>query len=80
MFVQRPLLLTFPNLSRLINGGLRVFLMQGSRVRRLAVKVFGKESIPTIAYTEEEFKKIETCLLPHLNGSDLLYVGFTIYI
>ena len=54
--------------------------MQGSRVRRLAVKVFGKESIPTIAYTEEEFKKIETCLLPHLNGSDLLYVGFTIYI
>ena len=43
------------------------------------LKIFGKESIPTIAYTEDEFKKMETCVLPLLNGSDLLYVGFTIY-
>ena len=45
--------------------------------RRL--KVFGKDSVPTVAYTEEEFKRIETCLLPYLRGSDLLYAGFTIY-
>lgn len=43
------------------------------------LKIFGKDSIPTIAYTEEEFKAIESRVLPHLHGSDLLYAGFTLY-
>ncbi len=43
------------------------------------LKVFGQESVPTIAYTEEEFKKIEMFVFPHLEGSDLLYAAFTLY-
>ena len=43
------------------------------------LKVFGKEVVPTIAYTEEEFKQMETSVLPYLHDSDLLYAALTIY-
>lgn len=46
--------------------------IQKNPFKNKRLKVFGKETVPTLAYTEEEFKKLETCVLPHLSGSDLL--------
>ncbi|MBQ4074696.1 MAG: site-specific integrase [Clostridia bacterium] len=66
-------------MAEIFDGAIEDGLIAKNPFRSKRLRILGKESQETKAYTEEEFKQLEADLLPDLTGSAQLYAALCLY-